>query len=111
MEGTTTFIMAEAGGKIISASEMPNQLPAHLIQRDQQGTQDMLYWGSDNLYPQTLNKWIEKHPILSSKLPWFAMALASGGIKYGNRDVEGFKPAFDPIIEEFNKSINLKVPD
>jgi len=108
MEGSTTFIMAEAGGKLISASEMPKQQPAQLVQRDQQGTQDMLYWGEDNLYPQTLNKWIEKHPILSSKLPWFAMALASGGITYGTRSAEGFKPAFDAKIEAFNKAINLK---
>jgi hypothetical protein len=109
MEGSTTFIIAaEAGGKIISAIEMPKQNPAQPIQRNPQGTQDMLYWGEDNLYPQTLNVWIEKHPILSSKLPWFAMALASGGIVYGTRSAEGFKPAFDPKIEAFNKAINLK---
>lgn len=107
-DGSTTFEILAAGGQIIHVNERVASGPANPIQRNEPGDSRVKYWGDDNLYPQTLNTWIEKHPILSSKLPWLAMAIASGGVMYGKKTANGFEPGYDPEVEKFLKAINIK---
>lgn len=108
LSDTSVFTVMAAGGQILSVSERPATSIANPVQRNEPGDSRVKYWGDDNIYPQTLNQWIEKHPILSSKLPWLAMAIASGGVVYGKKTADGFQVGFDPEIEQFFKTINLK---
>lgn len=106
--GSTTFEVFAMGGKMINSRVVGGAAGANPIRKDQAGNRIIAWWGEDNLYPQQLNEWIEKHPILSSKLPGFAQLIASGGVRYGDETADGFQPGFDPKIEAFNKQINLQ---
>ncbi len=111
-KGHFSFVVAAAGGKILSSFESAPP-PANAIRKNQTGTLKIRYWGDDNLYPQFLIDWVEKSPILAAKLPFQASALCSGGIIYGRKTKAGFQPEFDPEVETWIKSTNLKrfLPD
>lgn len=106
MTDSSTFEILASGGTLIGSREITGKA-ADPIRKDHAGSNKIAWWGDDNLYPQLLNAWIEKHPILSSKFPLAANMISSGGVAYGMEEESGFVKKFDQKVQDFHKQIKI----
>lgn len=90
------------------------QPPTQAIEKPENTSGEIAYWGDDNKFPQTVIEECSKNPVVGSTLDWKARALYGAGMMYGRVtgfDSDGneiFQRERIPEIEDFLKKSNIK---
>lgn len=99
----------------MAASNFPGgKKPTMPIEKPENTSGEIAYWGDDNLFPQNVLEAAQKNTIIPTTLDWKARALYGSGLVYGKVngfDDDGndiFKRERVPEIEDFLRRSNIR---
>lgn len=107
MENENAYIGVGDASIMISVNDRAEK-PTFPVQRQAyEISNEIEYWGTDNLEPQKLLKDIEPNVVLSGAIDWAVRALYSGGLVYGYEEDGEIVRQSIPVIERMLKVSNI----